>query len=206
MTNISQLIPIVAKSIADAETLNANFQFLDSKIKDIDMSGLEKAVNKNQPNGYCGLDSEGKISSDIMTKSTSDIQQNIDSINSSISTINNQISTISSFVYKKSEKTDIGIGKTNLKTYLPNDGKDYLVWLQAKMESKGSGAEIWEKVVTDRMTTAHTYIQCDGDSGDSSRVSVLTVVPVGPGRYIKISKGSTDPSSASRRLCGYCRI
>lgn len=89
MTNISQLIPIVAKSIADAETLNANFQFLDSKIKDIDMSGLEKTVNKNQPNGYCGLNAEGKIDSTIITNSTTEIQNSITDLNSKYSTLNN---------------------------------------------------------------------------------------------------------------------
>lgn len=89
MTNISQLIPIVAKSIADAETLNANFQFLDSKIKDIDMSGLEKTVNKNQANGYCGLNAEGKIDSTIITNSTTEIQNSITDLNSKYSTLNN---------------------------------------------------------------------------------------------------------------------
>ena len=89
MTNISQLIPIVAKSIADAETLNANFQFLDSKIKDINMSGLEKTVNKDEPNGYCGLNAEGKIDSTIITDSTTEIQNSITDLYSKYSNLNN---------------------------------------------------------------------------------------------------------------------
>lgn len=83
MTNISQLIPIVAKSIADAETLNANFQFLNDEIKKISLSGLEKTVNKNQPNGYCGLDSNGKVPSNKVDNSSIDTA--ISNINTSLS-------------------------------------------------------------------------------------------------------------------------
>ena len=135
----------------------------------------------------------------------------ISSINTQLSSLNNQVSGLRSGLSKldslkfKKNIEDLGVGKTSLTSYLPNDGKEYLVWVWAKLYSTTSGDDEYETIETDKMISGYRYIQADGDSGRSSRVSAFVVVPVGTGRYIKITQKSSH-LTVTRKIYGYCRI
>jgi hypothetical protein len=131
----------------------------------------------------------------------------ISSINTQLSSLNNQISGLSKLDSLKFKKNieNLGVGKTSLASYLPNDGKEYLVWVWAKLYSSTSGDNEYETIETDKMTSDYRYIQADGDSGRASRASAFVVVPVGTGRYIKITQKS-DHLTVTRKIYGYCRI
>lgn len=150
--------------------------------------------------------SEAYIDSKMAELSTS-LNTSITSINTQISSLNNQVSGLSKLDSLKFKKNieDLGVGKTSLTSYLPNDGKEYLVWVWAKLYSTTSGDNEYETIETDKMISGYRYIQADGDSGRASRASAFVVVPVGTGRYIKITQKSSH-LTVTRKIYGYCRI
>ena len=74
MTNIN-LTPIEPGDVADASVLMDNLYTLRDAINASEQSvnNKESASNKNLPGGYCGLDGNGNIPSEILTRVTSSI-------------------------------------------------------------------------------------------------------------------------------------
>lgn len=130
----------------------------------------------------------------------------LNAINSQISNLQQSINTLSKLdnIQFKQKSQAIGTGTTSLSSYLPNDSKTYLVWVKAILSGTGSGDDYYELVSTDVMSD-NRFIQLDGDSGRAQRSTALTVVPVGSGRKIKITKGTTI-NNADNYVVGYCRI
>lgn len=88
-----------------------------------------------------------------------------------------------------SDAKSIGSGTTDLSGYLPNDGAIYNVWVYNNITGSGNTA-VTTTVSTDIFPT--TYIATtDGDSGRESENRTLIVVPVGPGRTIKVTQSCT---------------
>lgn len=74
MTDIN-LTPIEPGDVADASVLMDNLYTLRDAISASEQSvnNKESASNKNLPGGYCGLDGNGNIPSEILTKITTSI-------------------------------------------------------------------------------------------------------------------------------------
>lgn len=164
-----------------------------------------KASETNDNNDYL-LDRISDNASSIQTY----VEQQINTIQSNLSSIqktlqNNidklktelkaQINALENAKFTQKNLT-ISTGTTNLKSYLPNDSKHYLVWVWGYTSHVSGNAT----VATDIMS-ARKFLQLDGDYGRSSQDTALCVVPVGAGRTITIS-GSVD----NLALCGYCKI
>ena len=164
-----------------ASETNSNNQYLLDKISDNAetlQNYLATQINSIQSN----LSSVQKT-----------LQNNIDTLNKNLT---EQIDTINSRTFTQ-KSLALSTGTTSLNSYLPKDGKQYLVWINAYVDQKsGNNAT----VATDVMS-ARTILQLDGDAGRSSKSICLTVVPVGAGRKITIS-GSINWVN----LCGYMRI
>lgn len=119
------------------------------------------------------------------------LQNNLDKLDEELSTKINK-----KFVEKN---LNLSIGTTNLSSYLPDDGKHYLVFLNAWIGYKGGDASLTVK--SDVMTTASTILRQDSDAGRWSADCAFVTVPVGTGRTITTA-GSADGIA----LRGYCAI
>lgn len=86
--NISSLIPIDTGSLADSETLNNNFNYLNNKIINLalNINSVEKITNKGVANGYCPLDSNGSVPNSFLNNISTTINQQISSLSSQIAT------------------------------------------------------------------------------------------------------------------------
>lgn len=86
--NISSLTPIDTGSLADSETLNNNFNYLNNRIINLAQSinSVEKITNKGVANGYCPLDSNGSVPNSFLSNISTTINQQISSLNSQIAT------------------------------------------------------------------------------------------------------------------------
>lgn len=166
-----------------ASEVNSNFQYLLDRISDSNQkvqNYLETQLNLIQSN----------LSSIQKT-----LQNNIDLLNDNLTTRINSLDNA-----KFTQKSfNLSLGKNNLKSYLPNDNKQYFVLVSAYTDLPGAngGAQI----KTDIMTTARYITRVDGDYGRSSKDVALTMVPVGVGRNLTLSGNLTSAAA-----CGYCRI
>lgn len=163
-----------------ASETNSNNQYLLSKLSD----------NAAQVQTYV----EGEISSiqSNVASVQATLQGNIDAANANIT---NSLKE-RTFVEKS---LAVGIGTTSLKTYLPDDGYVYLLWLEAGRYTAGSGQKLTAK--TDLMKTARTLFHLDGDANRSNRDVFFGAIPVGTGRTVTFA-GNVDYLN----LCGYSKI
>jgi hypothetical protein len=126
----------------------------------------------------------------------------ISSINTQISSLNSQISGLSTNLnnkgYVKQSGAQVGIGTTQMSTYLPQDGKKYLVWFCAKLSEKSANQLT---VASDILTTDRLVYKLDGDAGRSSEGTVFSVIPASSNGWIKFT-GKKDYLA----LIGYCRL
>lgn len=99
----------------------------------------------------------------------------------------------------KEKVQSVSVGTVDLSGYLPNDGYQYYVWVNA-WYSRNGASEVLE-ARTDVMGTARRLYWCDGDYGRSSRGVFFGSLPVGTGRKIIFSG-----TAATLNLCGYARI
>lgn len=67
--DVSSLVPIEDGELAKAKPLRQNFKYLDDKITSqaTSISNKESLSRKGAPNGYCPLDSSGKVPSTYLT-------------------------------------------------------------------------------------------------------------------------------------------
>lgn len=96
---------------------------------------------------------------------------------------------------------NIGVGTTNLLTYLPVDDFTYSVWVQANIKAT-SNSEYYVRVNTDIFPTA-TIIITDGDNDRESASAGFAVVPVGKDRTITIANNG---GLRECKLLGYMRV
>lgn len=129
------------------------------------------------------------------------------SLNASISSINTQISGLNTTLNNKGyvkqsgqDLTSVGIGKTQMSTYLPQDGKKYLVWFNARLRQKSNNAQL--TVASDIFTTARVVYKLDDDYDRQSQGVVFGVIPASSNGYITF--GGTRPNYIA--LVGYCRL
>ena len=99
----------------------------------------------------------------------------------------------------------IGIGATSLSSYLPNDGKNYMVVLHGVI--KHGGVQTCDVEVTTSLlaSTKLVWLRTDGDASRSSSNSNITSIPIGTDRKITLSQIDT-PKSQGFSLQGYYRI
>lgn len=121
------------------------------------------------------------------------LQSNIDNVNNSLS---EQINTLANAQFIQKE-LNIGIGTSNLKSYLPDDGKQYLVWVNAYQD--GGYAQL--TATTDILTIPRVLYHTDNDAGRNSIAAALMPLPVGANRTITMSGNATWI-----KLCGYCQM
>lgn len=98
----------------------------------------------------------------------------------SIDSNSNTKDTSTTFVYSQ---LGIGNGTTSLSTYLPNDGKVYLVLVEAACEGYGSQA----KIKTDICPSDVYMCRGDYDSGRATQAAGACFFPIGSGRSITAS-------------------
>lgn len=161
-----------------ASETNNNNQFLLDKISD-NAENIQKYVNEQL----------GTIQSNLSSVQKT-LQQNIDQLSEELTVLQN-----GKFTQKNAA---IGIGQNNLKAYLPDDDKEYLVWVNAAVFQQSGNACY---ISTDIMTTGRVLLQLDADAGRSSADCTLCTVPVGAGRTITLS-GTVSWAN----LCGYCKL
>lgn len=197
---IAALIPIEDGDDAKAKPLRQNFKYLDDRItaQATNISNKESISHKGAANGYCPLDTNAKIPDTYLSNFSSSIDGRLnefeETINGSISAIQ---STVNSIGYTQKSAT-VGIGTTQMTSYLPQDGKQYLVWFEAGRGAKNSDSLF---VASNKQTVNRKVYQLDGDSGRSSYATAYGIVPTTSTGWIRF-EGSTDYVI----LLGYCRI
>lgn len=166
-----------------ASDANSNNQYLLDKISD------------NAASLQAYLETQTGILQSNISSVQKTLQNNIDKLNQNLS---NKINNLENkkFVNKN---LNLGIGTTNLSSYLPNDGKHYLVFLNAWIGYKSGDASLTVK--SDVMTTASTILRQDSDAGRWSADCAFVTIPIGSGRTITTA-GSADGIA----LRGYCAI
>ena len=72
---IAALIPIEDGADAEAKPLRQNFKYLDDRItaQATNISNKESISQKNTANGYCGLNANGSLPNDVLSKVTNSI-------------------------------------------------------------------------------------------------------------------------------------
>lgn len=163
-----------------ASDANSNNQFLLSKLSD----------NAAQVQNYV----EGEVAtmkSNIASVQAT-LQANIDAVNAQLE----ENLKSRTFVEKS---LAVNIGTTDLSSYLPDDGYNYLVWVNAARYTTGSGQSL--KAKTDLMTVERTLFHLDGDASRSNRDVFFGNIPVGQGRTVTFT-GNKDYLN----LCGYSRL
>lgn len=163
-----------------ASVTNDNNQYLLSKLSD----------NALQVQNYV----EGEVAT---------IKSNVASVQA---TLQNNIAELENDINNKvfaftSKSISLGVGTTNLTTYLPEDDLTYLVWVQADVKSTGN-TECYVRVNTDIFPTA-TIVITDGDAGRESAAVGLAVVPVGKDKTITIANNG---GLRGCKLLGYMRV
>lgn len=162
-----------------ASETNSNNQFLLNKISENAealQNYLATQINSIQSN----LSSVQKT-----------LQNNIDNLNS---TLSEQINTLANAKFVQKE-LNIGIGTSSLKSYLPADNKQYIVWVNAYQD--GGYAQLI--ATTDILTTPRVLYHTDNDAGRNSIAATFTPLPVGANRTITMTGSATWI-----KLCGYC--
>ena len=77
-------------------------------------------------------------------------------------------------------------GNANLSSYIPNDNHIYFGWVHNNMSGKSGDTA---SIATDIFPST-VFNRLDGDYGRTSSSAVLTMVPIGTGRRISVSKAS----------------
>lgn len=91
----------------------------------------------------------------------------------------------------------VGIGTVDLSAYLPDDGLQYLVFINAKRQSHSATLT----AATDIMVTPRLLYQNDSDYGRTSCSAMLATIPVGAERKLVLA-GVADWIN----LCGYMKV
>lgn len=101
-----------------------------------------------------------------------------------------------------SKRLDLGLGTTNLSSFLPNDGKQYLVWVNGYV---GGGSDDYTITATSDIATNGIWVAGSGyDAGRSDATRACALIPIGAGRTITLSTNATNKFSAN--IAGYCKI
>lgn len=172
---VDTLIPAEDGQPITAETTNLNNNFLLNAINSAKQSldsSLKSAVVSLQTN----------IKSVQQT-----LQKNIDNL---ANDINSKLNT-RTFVQKE---LALKIGSNSLASYLPNDGKQYNVLVNAYQD----GGYTQLTAASDILTTPRVLYHTDNDAGRNSIAAALCYIPVGIGRTITMVGGASWI-----KLCGY---
>lgn len=207
--NISSLIPIDTGSLADSETLNNNFNYLNNKIINLalNINSVEKITNKGVANGYCPLDSNGSVPNSFLNNISTTINQQISSLNSQISSLNTQINTVNNqtkSAYKTNNATITLNAWVDLKSWLPADGYYWLVSIDQECNHNGGTPPIF--TAYSDVQSAVKVCKPDDDSGRSSCAAGNAKILVGSQRRLRVNSSNKDWTYTLTRIRGAVRL